>query len=88
MRHTSNLTPYETVAEVLYDKGRRVLRQRCVNHKNATPAPVIAASSYVRVNNKERVAALTMGGHDSLVCADLMKGATWVAGLNGPLWTT
>ena len=68
MRHTSNLTPSETVAEVLHDKGRRVLRQRCVNHKNATPTPVIAACSYVRVNNKERVAASTLGGHDSLVC--------------------
>jgi len=54
--------------------------------KNATPTPVMTECSYVRVNSKERVAAATVGGHDSSVCTT--KGATWVAGLNGPLWTT
>ena len=41
----------------------------------------MTASSYVRVNTKERVAAATVGGHDSSVCTDPTKGATWVAGL-------
>ena len=48
----------------------------------------MTASYYVRVNSKERVAAATVGGHDSSVCTDPTKGATWVAGLNGPLWVT
>jgi hypothetical protein len=48
----------------------------------------MTASSYVRVNSKERVTAATVGGHDSSVCTDPTKGATWVAGLAGPLWMT
>jgi hypothetical protein len=56
--------------------------------ENSTHTPVMTASSYVRVNSKERVAAASVGGHESSVCTDPTKGATWVAGLNGPLWMT
>jgi hypothetical protein len=58
------------------------------NRKNATHTPVMRASSYVRVNSKERVTAASVGGHQSSVCTDPAKGATWVAGLSGPLWMT
>jgi len=34
------------------------------------------------------VTAATVGGHDSSVCTDPTKGATWMAGLDGPLWMT
>jgi hypothetical protein len=37
---------------------------------------------------QRRVTAATVGGHDSSVCTDPTKGATWVAGLDGPLWMT
>ena len=76
MRHASKLA-----------RGRGVARCRAAARtaKNAAHTPVMTAWSYVRVNTKERVAAGTVGGHDSSVCTDPTKGATWVAGLNGPL---
>jgi hypothetical protein len=79
MRHASKLA-----------RGPRCRVRPCckATAKNAAHTPVMTASSYVRVNTKERVAAATVGGHDSSVCTDRTKGATWVAGLNGPLWMT
>jgi hypothetical protein len=79
MRHASKLA-----REPRY----RELACHTPNRKKATYTPVMTASYYVRVNTKERVAAASVGGHDSSVCTDPTKGATWVAGLNGPLWMT
>jgi hypothetical protein len=67
---------------------RRARHLAKANRKNATHTPVMRASSYVRVNSKERVTASSVGGHESSVCTDPAKGATWEAGLNGPLWMT
>ena len=77
MRHASKLARVAAVS-------RAAVLQR-EPPKTQTHTPVMTASSYVRVNTKERVAAGTVGGHDSSVCTDPTKGATWVAGLNGPL---
>jgi hypothetical protein len=79
MRHASKLARESLVA------GGHAAKRTA---KNSTHAPVMPASSYVRVNSKERVAAAMVGGHESSVCTDPTKGARWVAGLNGPLWMT
>jgi hypothetical protein len=67
---------------------RRARHLAKANRKKSTHTPVMRASSYVRVNSKERVTAASVSGHQSSVCTDPAKGATWVAGLNGPLWMT
>ena len=46
------------------------------------------ATRYLRVALAAAATAATVGGHDSSVCTDPTKGATWVAGLDGPLWMT
>ena len=79
MRHASKLARESHVA------GGRAAKPTA---KNSTHTPVMTVSSCVRVNSKEWVNAATLGGHDSSVCTDPTKGATWVAGLDGPLWMT
>ena len=67
--------------------GRRRSKSAVRTAQNATPTPVMTACSYVRVNTKEGWPPRPWAG-TILGVYDPTKGATWVAGLNGPLWTT
>jgi hypothetical protein len=92
MHHGSNLTRDQLSGEIARDKGRgpseTPFPNPCANLQKRKPHTVIGASSYVRVNTKEGWPALLRARMTLAMCTDLTKGATWVAGLNGPLRRT
>ena len=83
MRHALEITAGSQSSAVVL-RMEEAVNERCLNGQKRNPTPVMTASYYVRVNTKKGLSPGRRAGPSS-VCTT--KGATWVAGLNGPLWT-